>query len=84
MKVKANIDYEREPKALVTFLDESGNLTARDIYPLLSKMSQKKVNKSFNVEEELIISKGAYLKLFPFAKVIEIAIKSLPPHLKSL
>lgn len=79
MKIKANIDYgfDEKPRAIVRFFGKKA-----DIYPVLSKSMQKKVNSSYEFEEVLTISKPTFKSLFKFELRIQEIMIQLRPDLK--
>lgn len=79
MKIKADIDYgfDEKPRAIVRFFGKRA-----DIYPVLSKSMQKKVNGSYEFEEVLTISKPAFKSIFAWELVIKEIMDKLRPDLK--
>ncbi|MFA5720330.1 MAG: hypothetical protein WC939_04655 [Acholeplasmataceae bacterium] len=79
MKIKADIDYgfDEKPRAIVRFMGKR-----RNIYPVLSKSMQKKVNSSYEFEEVLTISKVAFKSVFEWELLLKEIMDKLRPDLK--
>jgi|GEM_PF-3857329 len=57
---KVNIDYEKEPKAIINFMG-----VKKDIYPYLTVTQQKRINKDYNLTIDLNISHAILRKAMP-------------------
>lgn len=60
MEFKANIDYKSKPHAIIKFIEEK-----KDIYPYLSKSTQRRINRDYNLTAEIPVSKRALKECFP-------------------
>lgn len=81
MKIKCDIDYgfDEKPRAMHRFM---GN--RRNLYPVLSKTMQKKVNKSYNFEETLVISQKGFKSVFAWELLLENIMNTMRPDLRNL
>ena len=80
MKMNANINYEKDPFAIVEYLGETAN-----IYPFLSKQEQKRINQNYNEELEISVSQDTIRHGLPNAwkKILQAKriFRKLPDHI---
>lgn len=79
MKFRLDINYEKEPKALLNFCGKT-----IDVYPFLAEGTKNKINRTFDVEIDCNVPPKAFNELIPKEwkenKQLRKIIRKLPSH----